>query len=162
MKRVILIGLAAALVGMLALPAMAAVTETTATENFTGFDADTHLTQTDASDNGWRYVEDQGVRDVAIVSNGIDGNSLRMSNAVADGNFGNWVYSQRLTTPVTEDADGNQFIAEFKIESETGDVPAWSAALGLASVGLRCPHELPEVRGQRRWDRRLLRRQPGR
>ena len=54
------------------------------------------------------------------MADGIDGNSLRMSNAVADGNFGNWVYSQRLTTPVTEDADGNQFIAEFEIESETG------------------------------------------
>ena len=100
--------------------AIASVTETTAIEGFANFDADTHLTEVDANDNGWRYVEDQGFRDVEVVSNGIDGNSLRMSNAVADGNFGNWVYSQRLTTPVTEDADGNQFIAEFQIESETG------------------------------------------
>ena len=74
------------------------------------------------------------------MANGIDGNSLRMSNAVTDGNFGNWVFSQRLTTPVTEDADGNEFVAEFQIESDdrrrTSLVCSSRSRRSRASVGL--------------------------
>jgi hypothetical protein len=116
-KRAWIATLAALFVGMLALPATAAVAETTATE---GFDAPFVVNDPFIGANGWQYNYGSA-RDVELVASGIGGGpSLRMSNAVTDGAFGDWVYSQRLNTPVTEDTDGNKFIAEFQFESETG------------------------------------------
>ena len=94
-------------------------------EGFDGFNDEPVLTETNAASNNWRYIADQGVRDVAIVDLGaidgaITGKALRMSNAVMDQSFGNWLFSERLATPVEESVAGSEFIAEFDIKSATG------------------------------------------
>ena len=54
------------------------------------------------------------------------------------------------TTPVTEDADGNEFVAEFDIKSATGDVPAMVCRSRSRRSRRWGSDELPEVRGQHR------------
>ena len=115
LKRAILIGLAALLVGLLALPAMA---DTAAQEKFEGFTAQTSLTSANAEANGWSYTGAVPY-DIGTVANGIDGQSLRISNAVMDFSFGDWLFSKRLDVPVTE-AGGQEFVAEYQIKSATG------------------------------------------
>ncbi len=94
-------------------------------EGFDSFNVESVLSETNAASNNWRYIADQGVRDVAIEDLGatggaITGKVLRMSNAVMDSSFGNWLYSERLATPVEESVAGSEFIAEFDIQSATG------------------------------------------
>jgi len=115
MKRALLIGLAALFVVAIALPASALGPET-----FSSFTQESPLTTANAQANNWRYTPDQGFRDVGIVEDGIDGNSLRMSNAVTDSSFGNWLFSEKLPNGgVTEDLNGNEFVAEFQIKTMT-------------------------------------------
>ena len=88
-------------------------------DDFTSWTAENPLTDAQAEAKGWSYNY-EGARDVAIVAEGIDGNSLRMSNASMDRSFGNWLFSEPVTTPATE--TGNQeFVAEFDIKSMTPD-----------------------------------------
>ena len=74
---------------------------------------------------------------MAIVADGIDGNSLRMSNAVTDGNFGNWLYLA-AADHAGDGGRGRQRVHR-RVRDQVDDrhVPAWSAALGLAAVGRR-------------------------
>ena len=131
-------------------------------EGFDGFNDEPVLTETNAASNNWRYIADQGVRDVAIedlgaIGGAITGKALRMSNAVMDSSFGNWLYSERLATPVEESVAGSEFIAEFDIKSATGAPQAGLQISVAPSVGPRRSDELPEVhrrRRRRRWHRR--------
>ena len=114
MKRALIAGLAAlSVMGMAALPAMA---ETYGPETF---GAPFVVSDPFVGANGWTYT-DGSARDVELVASGIDGPSIRMSNAVMDSSFSNWVFSKPLVTPAVEDADGNEFVAEFDIKSATG------------------------------------------
>jgi hypothetical protein len=110
-----------AFVGMLATLAMlllaVSASAETVTENFTGFTApETPLTAGNATGQGWTYTGGSSY-DVGITDTGIAGNSLRLSNARMSGSFGDWVFSKRLATPVSEDANGNEFVATYQIES---------------------------------------------
>jgi hypothetical protein len=96
---------------LMALPAVAA----SDTEDFSGFTAEDPLTAANATANGWKYT-DGAARDVAIEASGINGNSLRMSNAVMDDSFGNWVFSEPLGAAATENGL-QEFTAEFDIAS---------------------------------------------
>jgi hypothetical protein len=107
-----------------AMPQQAIAAEVTGTEGFGTFAAENTLTSSNpglGGPNGWSYTPDQGVRDVAIVDDGSGDKSLRISNAYTDNSFGNWLFSQRLNVPVEEDADGNEFIADFQFKSTSAD-----------------------------------------
>jgi len=130
MKRAWKAVLAGLFVAAMAMPAMAA--ETTGTDTLDGFALENPLTSSNfglGGTNGWTYTPITSdpntglplVQDVAIVDNGIDGKSIRISNAYTDANFYNWLYSQRLANPVTESADGNEFVAEFKFTSTSAN-----------------------------------------
>jgi len=68
--------------------------------------------------NGWTY--DGGASyDVGIVSPGIDGKSLQISNAATDGAFDNWPMSQRLVGADVASETGNQeFVATFDVQGD--------------------------------------------
>jgi len=106
--------LAGLFVAAIAMPA----TALTSSEPFTGWTPVGPLTDATAEANGWNYNAG-GTRDVELVASGIDGQSIRMSNAATDSSFGDWLYSQKIA-PVYEDANGNEFIATFDIQSATG------------------------------------------
>jgi hypothetical protein len=108
LKRAILIGLAALLVGMLALPASA----DSLTEGFESFATGTPL----VADNDWTYTG-AGLYDVGIEQNGINGTkSVRISNGLMSGSFGDWLFSKPLNAAARETAN-QEFVAEFDLES---------------------------------------------
>ena len=123
MKNRALLGLVAAFaVTMLALPAGA----DSITEDFSLWTPSTpnRLSDAEAQAHGWNYNLGAG-RDIELVANGIDGNSIRISNAVTDQQFSDWLFSKPLGTPAVEGpsaTDGNEFVAEFDIASTTPNV----------------------------------------
>src|SRR6478672_8774875 len=58
--------------------------------------------------------------DVGFVADGIQGQSLRMSNAVTSGSFGDWVFSNHVNDPAGESVANHKFVGEFKFKSVTG------------------------------------------
>jgi hypothetical protein len=94
---------------LLATPVMA---EVAPTETFGGFNVVTPLSTIGTA---WTYLGGSQY-DVGITDNGINGNSIRISNQTMSGSFGDWLYSEPLIVPATE--TGNQtFTAEFDIAS---------------------------------------------
>ena len=89
MKRAWKAVLAGLFVAAIAMPAMAVPL----VENFDGVDWTPvgPLADDTAEANGWNYNL-EGARDVELVASGIDGQSLRGSNAVTDFSFGDWLY----------------------------------------------------------------------
>jgi hypothetical protein len=112
MKRAWKAVLAGLFVAAIASPALAA--PSLPTEGFEGFTAITPLQPT----NGWAYTGGSQY-DVGIVGTGIGGTqSVRISNAVMSGSFGDWLFSPAID-PATE--TGNQeFTAQFDIQSASG------------------------------------------
>ena len=92
----------------------AALAAPTATEEFNApWASGTPL----VAQNGWGYTGGN-LYDVGVVGSGIDGQSVRISNAVMSGSFGDWLFSPAIDA-ATE--NGNQeFTAEFKIKSASG------------------------------------------
>lgn len=119
------------------LAASAAVSDTVS-EDFAVFTAQSQLTPANATTNSWEFTEDQGDPDLGITeaADGIDGQSLRGSNAYADGNFGNWLFSERLTPAVTEDLNGNKFTAEFDVATTTPNVEQQGLAFDVSPQSL--------------------------
>jgi hypothetical protein len=128
----------AMLASLLLFVPLAASAATSVSEAFTSFTAQSQLTPQNATDNGWAFTEDQGDPDLGITAaaDGIDGQSLRASNAYADGNFGNWLFSERLDPAVTEDADGNKFTAEFEVATTTPNVEQAGLAFDVSPQSL--------------------------
>jgi hypothetical protein len=93
---------------LLATPVLAA----TESEDFDDWTPSTPL----AAEQGWAYGYG-AARDLELVDNGIDGtNSVRISNKLMDGAFGDWLYSKPLSTAATENGE-QVFTAEFDIAS---------------------------------------------
>ncbi len=113
MKRAI-VGLAALFVmGMLAMPASA----DSLTQGFEDFAPGTPL----VGSEGWTYTG-AGLYDVGIEENGINGTkSVRISNGLMSGSFGDWLFSKPLTTAATETAD-QKFVAEFDLASMSDEL----------------------------------------
>ena len=86
----------------------------TATEGFAApWTAGTPL----VAQNDWGYTGG-GNYDVGVVGSGIDGQSVRISNAVMSGSFGDWLFSPAIG-PATENVN-QEFTAQFKIRSASG------------------------------------------
>ena len=103
-------GLAALfVVGMLALPASA----DSLTQGFEGpnWASGTPLVGAE----GWTYTGGSSY-DVGIEPNGIDGQSVRISNGVMSGSFGDWLFSKPLTAAAKETGP-QEFTAEFDLKS---------------------------------------------
>jgi hypothetical protein len=113
MKRAAMVGLAALLMGMLALPASA----DNLSEGFSGngWSVGNPL----VAANGWNYTGGS-LYDIELVPSGIDGQSVRISNGVMDGSFGDWLFSKPLNTAATE-GGLQEFSAEFDIASTSAD-----------------------------------------
>jgi hypothetical protein len=93
------------------LAASSASADTLGPEGFEGFTPGTSL----QAANGWTYTGGSSY-DVGIEPSGITGQSVRISNGVMSGSFGDWLFSKPLTAPATE--TGNQeFTAEFDLKS---------------------------------------------
>jgi hypothetical protein len=97
---------------LLATSALAA----TESEDFDDWTPSTPL----AAEQGWSYTYG-AARDVELVDDGINGtNSVRISNKLMDGAFGDWLYSKPVAPAATE--NGSQvFTAEFDIASTSPD-----------------------------------------
>jgi hypothetical protein len=108
MKRAWKAVLAGLFVAAMAMPAMA---EVQSTETFTVTD-ESPLTEATATANGWTYTGGAQY-DVAIQNN-----ALRVSNRTQSGSFGDWFFSDKLTTPATETGE-QTFTADYDISSAT-------------------------------------------
>jgi hypothetical protein len=109
-----LVGLAALCVlGTLALPASA----DSQTQDFEGFATGTPLVASGSS--GWTYTGGSSY-DVGIQPSGISGNSVRISNGVMSGSFGDWLFSKPLGTAATEGGQ-QEFTSEFDLASMLPD-----------------------------------------
>jgi hypothetical protein len=88
-----------------------------------GFEAPTFTAGTPLNGaDGWTFGVptnyDVGITDA---TDGIDGQSLRISNGTMSGSFGDWVFSPHLLDPATDTTGGNQkFTTTFDIQSVTG------------------------------------------
>jgi len=107
--------LAGLFVAAIAMPAFA---DSSGTQTFTGFAAGTPLAQAE----GWTYTGGNSY-DVGIEANGIDGNSVRISNGTMSGSFGDWLFSKPLNTAATENGS-QKFTTTFQIKSATGAAQA--------------------------------------
>jgi hypothetical protein len=113
MKRAWKAVLAGLFVAAIASPALAA--PSLPTEGFEGFTVGTSL---DPTGTNWTYSG--GTKyDIGVVGSGIDGGrSVRISNAVMSGSFGDWLFSPAID-PATE-TENQEFTAEFDIKSASG------------------------------------------
>ena len=106
-----------AAVAMFAVPA-AAMADSTGT---TTFEAPTFAAGPDHTFingiDGWSAT---GAYDEAIVASGINGQSLRMSNAITSGSFSDWVFSKPTLNPAGESVPNHVYKGEFAFKSETG------------------------------------------
>ena len=92
------------------------------TQGFDNFAPVTPLVGTE----GWTYTG--GLQyDVGIEPNGINGNSVRISNGTMSGSFGDWLFSKPLNTAATE-GGSQKFTTEFQIKSATG---AYQAGMSM-------------------------------
>ena len=105
-----------AAVAMFAVPAAAmadTVGPTTFGSPFTVGDGNTNINGND----GWMAT---GAYDEGIVADGINGPSLRMSNAITSGSFSDWVFSKPTQSPAGESVANHVYKGEFKFKSATG------------------------------------------
>jgi hypothetical protein len=128
MKRAWKAVLAGLFVAAMAMPASAAVS---GPQTFEGFAPGTPLVATD----GWTYTGGASY-DVGITAaaDGIQGQSLRISNGTMSGSFGDWVFSPVLTQAAT-DTGIQKFTAEFDIESVTGTNQGMSMNVAPQTAG---------------------------
>jgi hypothetical protein len=104
------VALAASL--LLATPVLAAPS---LSEDFSGFAVGTPL---DPTGTGWTYTGGP-LYDIGIVDkDGLGDKAVRISNAVMDGSFGDWLFSPAID-PAMETGN-REFTAEFTIESAAG------------------------------------------
>jgi hypothetical protein len=85
------------------------------TQGFDNFAPVTPLIGTE----GWTYTGGTNY-DVGIEANGINGNSVRISNGTMSGSFGDWLFSPHITPATDTDGGLQKFTAEFDIKSVTG------------------------------------------
>ena len=101
---------------LLLLAPLAAQAESSGQQGFENFAPQTPLIGAE----DWTYTGtdhyDVGITNAA---DGIEGQSLRISNGTMSGSFGDWVYSPHLTTPASENGP-QKFTTTFDIESVTG------------------------------------------
>ena len=110
---------------LLALPAMA----DSVTQGFDNFAPVTPLVGIE----GWTYTGGSQY-DVGIEANGINGNSVRISNGTMSGSFGDWLFSPALSTEASEDGL-QQFTTEFQIKSVTGTNQGMSMNIAPQTAG---------------------------
>jgi hypothetical protein len=127
MRKASFVGAVAMLASLLlALPASAA---TLPTEGFEGFNPVTPLQPI----GGWAYTGGSQY-DVGITSTGINGQSVRISNATMSGSFGDWLFSPAIA-PATE-GGSQEFTATFDIKSATGQYqPGLQASVAPQTTG---------------------------
>jgi hypothetical protein len=84
--------------------------------------------------DGWTYTGGTNY-DVGITAatDGIDGQSLRISNGTMSGSFGDWVFSPHLGTPATENGL-KEFTTQFQIKSVTGENQGMSMNIAPQSL----------------------------
>ena len=112
---------------LLATPVMA----DSLTQGFEGFTPQTPL----LSAEGWTYTGGANY-DVGITAaaDGIDGQSVRISNGTMSGSFGDWLNSKPLDTPATE-GGLQKFTTEFQIKSVTGTNQGMSMNIAPQTAG---------------------------
>jgi hypothetical protein len=110
---------------------MPAFADSSGTQTFEGFASGTPLAQAE----GWTYTGGTNY-DVGITAaaDGIDGQSLRISNGTMSGSFGDWVNSKPLATPATE-GGLQKFTTQFQIKSVTGTNQGMSMNIAPQTAG---------------------------
>jgi hypothetical protein len=128
MKRAWKAVVAGLFVAAMAMPASA---DSSGTQTFEGFAPGTPL----IASEGWMYTGGPSY-DVGITAaaDGIQGQSLRISNGTMSGSFGDWVFSPVLAQAAT-DTGLQKFTAEFDIESVTGTNQGMSMNVAPQTAG---------------------------